>query len=139
MFREASHNNINLYADSVSGFIRKCIGDVVPTVTIITYPNQKLWIYSGIGAKLKAQTTIFNHGKVTGIMAKYKLCSYSLRKANKQAKCQHRDKVELQFNGSDMRRMWQGLQKITDYKKITSHVRHQRLASRQTKHFLCPL
>jgi hypothetical protein len=38
MFRSASENNIDLYVDSVSEFIRKCIGDVVPTVTITTYP-----------------------------------------------------------------------------------------------------
>jgi isocitrate dehydrogenase kinase/phosphatase len=39
MFQGASENNIDLYADSVSEFIRKCIGDVVPTVTIKTYSN----------------------------------------------------------------------------------------------------
>ena len=32
------------YADSVSEFMSKCIGDVVPTVTIKTYPNQKPWM-----------------------------------------------------------------------------------------------
>ena len=55
-------------------------------------------------------------------MTEYKQCSYSLRKEIKQAKCQYRDKVESQFNGSDTRRMWQGLQSITDYKKKTSPV-----------------
>ena len=55
-------------------------------------------------------------------MTEYKQCSYSHCKAIKQAKCQYRDKVELQFNGSDKRRMWQGLQEITDYEKKTSHV-----------------
>ena len=30
--------------------------------------------------------------------------------------------MESQFNGSDMRHMWQGLQTITDYKRKTSHV-----------------
>jgi hypothetical protein len=55
-------------------------------------------------------------------MAEYKQCSYSLHKAIKQAKCRYRDKVESQSNGSDMRRMWQGLQETTDYKKKTSHV-----------------
>ena len=69
--------------------------------------------------KLKARTTAFNHGKVTGNMTEYKQCSYSLRKAIKQTKCQYRDKVESQFNGSDTRRIWQGLQSITDYKKKT--------------------
>jgi hypothetical protein len=37
-------NNINVYTDSVTVFIRKFIEDVVPTVTNTTYPNHKLWI-----------------------------------------------------------------------------------------------
>jgi hypothetical protein len=55
-------------------------------------------------------------------MTKYKQCSYSLRKAIKQAKRQYRDKVQLQFSSSDTRGMWQGLQSITDYKRKTSPV-----------------
>jgi hypothetical protein len=58
-------------------------------------------------------------------MTEYKQCSYSLRKAIKQAKRQYRDKVESQFNGSDTRGMWQGLQSITDYKKKPSPVTDQ--------------
>jgi hypothetical protein len=55
-------------------------------------------------------------------MTEYKQCRYSLRKAIKQAKCQYSNKADSQFNGSDTRSMWQGLQEITDYKKKTSHV-----------------
>ena len=106
----------------MSEFIRKCIGYVVPTVIIKTFPNQKPRINGSIRAKLKARTTAFNHGTATGYIAKYKQCSYSLRKAIKQAKCQYRDKVESQFNGSNTRRMWQGLQSIRDYKNKTSPV-----------------
>ena len=81
LFRIAS-NNIDEYADSVSEFIRKCIDDVVPIATIKTFPNQKPWI-DGSCVKLKAQTTAFNQGKVTGNMTEYKQCSYSLSKAIK--------------------------------------------------------
>ena len=42
MFWVASENNIDVYTDTVTELIRKCIGDVVPTVTITTYPNHKL-------------------------------------------------------------------------------------------------
>ncbi|KAK6321588.1 hypothetical protein J4Q44_G00085640 [Coregonus suidteri] len=45
-------------------------------------------------------------------MVEHKQCSYSLRKAIKQAKRQYRDQVESQFNGTT----------ITDYKGKTSHV-----------------
>ena len=43
-------------------------------------------------------------------------------KAIKQAKRQYRDQVESQFNGSDTRCVWQGIQTITDYKRKTNHV-----------------
>jgi hypothetical protein len=123
MFRIASYNNIDEYADSVSEYIRKCIDN--PIATVKTFPNQKPWIDVSICVKLKAQNTAFNQGKVTGNMTEYKQCSYSLRKAIKQAKHQYRDKVESQFNGSDTRGIWQGLQSITDYKKKTSPVTDQ--------------
>ncbi|KAM9407611.1 6-phosphofructo-2-kinase/fructose-2,6-bisphosphatase-like isoform 2-T2 [Salvelinus alpinus] len=55
-------------------------------------------------------------------MEEYKQCSNSLGKAIKQAKRRYRDKVESKFNGSDTRRMWQGLQTITDSKRKTSEV-----------------
>ena len=70
MFQVVSDNNIDIYADSVSEFIRKCIRDVVATVTIKTYPNQKPWMDGSIGAKLKVRTTTFKHGKATGNMTK---------------------------------------------------------------------
>ncbi|XP_052334968.1 uncharacterized protein LOC127911710 [Oncorhynchus keta] len=125
MFRIASDNNIDEYADSVCEFIRTCVEDVVPIATIKTFPNQKPWIDGSIRVKLKARTTAFNQGKVTGNMTEYKQCSYSLRKAIKQAKRQYRDKVESQYNGSDTRGMWQGLQSITDFKKKSSPVTDQ--------------
>ena len=69
MFRIASDNKIDVYADSVSEFISKCISDVVPTVTIKTFPNQKPWIDGSIRAKLKEQTTALNQDKVTSRVA----------------------------------------------------------------------
>ena len=69
MFQVASDSNINEYTDTVTEFIRKCIGDVVATVTIKTNPDQKPWIDGSIRTKLNACTTAFNHGKATGNMA----------------------------------------------------------------------
>jgi hypothetical protein len=53
MFRIAL-NNIDEYTDWVSEFISKWIGDVIPTATIKTFPNQKPWIDGSILTKLKA-------------------------------------------------------------------------------------
>ena len=84
MFRIALNNNIDVYADSVSEFSSKCIGDVEPTATIKAFSNQKPWIDGSIRAKLKARTTAFNQGKAARNMNEYKQCSYSLRKAINQ-------------------------------------------------------
>jgi hypothetical protein len=99
MFWVASENNIDEYTHMVAEFIRKCTGDVVPIVTIKTYPR---WQHSPKTESVN-QTTSFNHGKGTGNMAEYKQCSYSLCFTIKQAESQYRDKMELQFNGSDTR------------------------------------
>jgi hypothetical protein len=61
-----TENNIDVYSDTMTEFIRKYIGDVVSTVTIKTNPKQKLWIDVSSCTKLKVQTIAFNHGKVTG-------------------------------------------------------------------------
>ena len=37
---------------SVIGFINKCIDNIVPTVTVCTYPNQKPWITGNIRTEL---------------------------------------------------------------------------------------
>jgi hypothetical protein len=43
MFRD-TFDGIEEYTTSVIGFINKCINDVILTVTVCTYPNQKPWI-----------------------------------------------------------------------------------------------
>jgi hypothetical protein len=58
MFWASSENNIDTYMDTVTEFFRKCIADVVPTVTIKNYPNQKPWIDGSVRAKLKAHDCI---------------------------------------------------------------------------------
>ena len=56
MFRDSS-DGIEENTTSVFGFIKKCIDDVVPTVTV--YPNQKPWITGNIRTELKARAAAF--------------------------------------------------------------------------------
>ena len=58
MFRDSS-NGIEEYTTSVIGFINKCIDDVVPKVTVRTYPNQKPWVTFNIHIELKARAAAF--------------------------------------------------------------------------------
>ena len=113
MFWDSS-NGIKEYTTSVIGFINKCIEDVVPTVTVSTYPNQKPWFTGNIRIELKARAAAFKERDTN--LDTYKKCCYALRQTIKQAKRQYRIKIESYYTGSDTRQMWQGLKTVTDYK-----------------------
>jgi hypothetical protein len=99
---------------SVIGFLNKCIDDVVPTVTVRTYPNQKPWITGNIPTELRARAAAVKEQDTNPDA--YKKSRYALRQTIKQAKHQYRTKIESYYIGFDTRRMWQGLKTITDYK-----------------------
>ncbi|KAI3376660.1 hypothetical protein L3Q82_016479 [Scortum barcoo] len=109
--------NINTYTDdAVIGYIGKCIDDVVPRITVRTFPNQKPWVNGEVRAKLKARTDAYNSGD----LEEYRKSRYALRRAISSAKRQYRDKVESHYKGSNTRSMWAGLKTLTDYKKKIS-------------------
>jgi hypothetical protein len=54
MFRDSS-DGIEEDTTSVTGFINRFINDVIPTVTVCTYPNQKPWITGNIRTELKGR------------------------------------------------------------------------------------
>ena len=58
MFWDSS-DDIEEYTTSVTGFIKKCMEDVVPTVTVRTYPNQKPWITGNILTEQKGRAAAF--------------------------------------------------------------------------------
>ena len=58
MFRDSSYG-IEVYTTSVIGFINKYTDDVVPTVTVRTYPNQKPWITGNILTELRVRAAAF--------------------------------------------------------------------------------
>ena len=63
MFLDSS-NGIEEYTTSVNGFINKCIDNIIPTVTVRTYPNQKQWITGNIRTELNTRAAIFKSGRL---------------------------------------------------------------------------
>ena len=94
--------------------MKKCIEDVIPTVTVRTYPNQKPWITGNICTELKGRAAAFKERDSNP--EAYKKSHYALRRTIKQAKRQYRTKIESYYIGPDVRWMWQDLQTITAYK-----------------------
>ena len=85
MFLDSS-DGIEEYTTSVTGSINKCIEDVVPTVTVRTYPNQKPWITDNIHTELKGRAAAFKVWDSN--LEAYKKCCYALRRTIKQASIQ---------------------------------------------------
>ncbi|KAK1895359.1 DNA-directed RNA polymerase subunit beta', partial [Dissostichus eleginoides] len=67
---------------------------------------------SSVRQLLKARDTAFRSGDAQD----YRLARAELKRGIKRAKHCHKLKIEEHFNTSDPRRMWQGLQTITDLK-----------------------
>jgi hypothetical protein len=91
-----SSNGIE-YTTSVTGFINKCIEDVVHTVTVRTYPNQKPWITGNIRTELKGRAASFKERDYNP--EAYKESRYALRQTIKRAKRQYRTKIDSYNTG----------------------------------------
>jgi hypothetical protein len=72
MFCHSSYG-IEEYTTSVIGFINKCIDDVIPTVTIHAYPNQKPRMTGNIRSELKDRADAFKDPEA------YKKSCYALQ------------------------------------------------------------
>ena len=69
-----------------------CIDDVVPTVTVLAYPNQKPWITGNIHTELKGRAADYKEWDSN--LEVYKKSCYALRRTIRQAKRQYRTKIE---------------------------------------------
>jgi hypothetical protein len=82
MFRYSSYG-IEEYTTSITGFINNCIDEVIPTVNVRTYPNQKPWITGNIFTELNGRAADFKERDSNPDA--YKMSHYALQRTIKQA------------------------------------------------------
>ncbi len=92
-----------------------CVDNIVPTIQVRKFPNQKPWINTQVHHMLHARSLAFTSGNET----EYKAAKYGLRRAITAAKRQYKEKLDSFYSTADAGWMWQGLQHITDYKTTT--------------------
>ncbi|TKS65503.1 RNA-directed DNA polymerase from mobile element jockey [Collichthys lucidus] len=107
-----SHLDIDNYASSVMDYITTIIDDVTTEKQITTYPNQKPWMNKEVRLLLKARNAAFRSGDAQA----YSTSRANLRRGIKKAKHCYKLRIEGHFSNYDPRRMWQGIQAITDYR-----------------------
>ncbi|KAI5087280.1 gastrula zinc finger protein XlCGF28.1-like [Silurus meridionalis] len=124
MFREAATNgdSINLKEyTSVTSNISKCVDDVTISKTITTRSNQKPWMTANVRVLLKHRDSAFRSGDKAAL----KTARAKLSRAIREAKHAHAKKIHNHFQDSgDTRRMWQGIQAITNYKTTSPACDH---------------
>ena len=111
-----SHTDIDIYTSSVLTYINTTIDSVTSEKQITTYPNQKPWMNKEVRILLKARNTAFRSDDAQA----YSKSRANLKRGIKKAKYCYKLKVEEHFSNSDPRRMWQGIQAISDYKPSNS-------------------
>ncbi|KAK3517233.1 hypothetical protein QTP70_001244 [Hemibagrus guttatus] len=121
MFREAATNgdsiNLEEYTTSVTSYIGKCIDDVTVSKTITTRYNQKPWMTAEVHALLKLRESTFRAADKEAL----RTARAKLSRAIKEAKSTHARRIHGHFQDSrDSRRMWQGIEVITNYKTTPS-------------------
>ncbi|XP_049331041.1 probable RNA-directed DNA polymerase from transposon BS [Astyanax mexicanus] len=119
MFREAATEgdsvDLEEYAASVTGYISKCIDDVTVSKTITTRPNQKPWMTAEVRALLRTCDSAFRVGDKVALRKE----RADLSRAIREAKRAHTQRIHSHFKDTgDVRRMWQGIQAITNYRTM---------------------
>ncbi|KAI4878406.1 hypothetical protein NFI96_029705, partial [Prochilodus magdalenae] len=117
MFREAATysttTDLEEYTSSVTSYIGKCIDDVTVSRTITTRPKQRPWMTAEVRALLKARDSAFKEGDKAAL----RKARAKLSRAIREAKRAHGQSIHSHFRDSgDTRRMWQGIQAITNYR-----------------------
>uniref|UniRef100_A0A674NYU7 Reverse transcriptase domain-containing protein n=1 Tax=Takifugu rubripes TaxID=31033 RepID=A0A674NYU7_TAKRU len=111
-----THTDIDNFTSTVLDHITTTIDSITTTKRITTYPNQKPWMNKEVRLLLKVRNTAFRSGEAQA----YSTARANLRRGIKKAKHTYKRKIEGHFSSSDPRRMWQGIQAITDYKPNNS-------------------
>ncbi len=117
MFKEAAtynnHTDLQVYTETVTAYIKKCIDDVTVTKTITTRANQKPWVTAEVCRLLKIRDETFRSGDKAAL----KTARANLSHGIKKVKHQYAKKINNNFSHrKDTRTLWQAIQTITDYK-----------------------
>lgn len=97
-------------------YIKCCADNVTVHKRIRRFSNQKAWMMSEVQKLLKSCNTPFTSGD----NAQYRTARADLKRGIKEAKEAYKKIIEDHLTHNDPRRVWQGLQHITNYKGRTN-------------------
>ena len=112
MFKSSSET-LDEYTDVVSSYISFCFDNCIPAKTIKIKPNDKDWVNQDFKDSVQKKFIAFKNNDEEG----KKRAKYDVKKSVRRAKAIYGKKLEKQFTDGDAKGVWNGVQKITQYKK----------------------
>ncbi len=130
---EAAATDLDGLTETVTSYISFCEDMCIPTMTHLTYNNDKPWFT----AKLRQLRQAKKDACWNGDRFLYKQAKYTLEKEIRVAKRNYSGKLRNQFSSSDPASVWKGQKDITNYKTPSpSTVENQQLADEMNE-FYC--
>lgn len=112
-------DDMNDLCDAVSSYINFCVDSIIPSKTVVMYPNNKPWVTKELKAVINKKKKIF----YTGDPLEKKAVSREVRNEIRKAKIQYRDKIEEQYCSGDLRAAWQGIKQMASINQNSGQTR----------------
>ena len=113
VFRD-DNTDLNQYTDIVTHYISFCEDVCIPTRTITSFPNSKMWFNKDIQKKIIIKDKAYK--KRFSDPTSYKLAKSALKLSIRTHKLNFKDKLESIFNSGDSKKMWSHIDLVTQYK-----------------------
>ena len=106
------HQDLAANTEAVLSYIKFCMGNVTVDKHIRIFPNQMPWMTSQVRMLLKDRNTAFRSGNTE----LYSAARAKLKRGITKAKQDYKTKIEDLLSNHNPRQMWQGIQKITNFR-----------------------
>ena len=113
VFSDACDGDIDVFVESVTGYINFCVDSVIPVKVVRCYANNKPWITKDIKEVLNKKKAAFDKG----CKEELKQVQKELKVVIREGKDRYKRKLESKLEGNGMKEVWDGMKLITGYSK----------------------
>ena len=110
MFIEAA-SSLDELTDTISAYVNFCTDISIPVKHIKVFANNKPWITKNVKEIINRKKCIFGKGSAEEL----KGVNRELKRVIKQEKAKYKNKVEENFTGNNMKRVWHGMKLMSGY------------------------
>ena len=107
-----ANEDLEQYTAGVLGYIKYCMDNVTVDKLVRVYPNTKPWMTKEVNSLLNERDRAFKAGD----QVLYSAARANLKRGIREAKAEHKRKIEDHLQSNNTREVWQGVQHLTNFK-----------------------